>query len=73
MNSTKNYSTSQMKNRVPMVIALLILAGMIALNVAAPEPVLEPDSVYPMANSQISWEQTYHAGAWSGEDLGVGL
>ena len=65
MNSTKNYSTSQMKKRVPMFIALLILAGMIALNVAVPEPVLEPDSVHPMANSRISWNQTFHAGAWS--------
>ena len=51
-----------------MFIALLILAAMIALNVAVPEPVLEPDSVYPMANSRISWEQTFHAGAWSGAE-----
>ena len=71
MNSTKNYITSELKKRVPMFIALLILAGMIALNLAAPEPVLEPDSVHPFANAQISWEQTYHAGAWSGVDLGV--
>jgi hypothetical protein len=48
-----------------MLIALLILAAMIALNVAVPEPVLEPDSVYPMANSRISWEQTFRTGAWS--------
>ena len=68
MNSTKNYITSELKKRVPMFIALLILAGMIALNVAVPEPVLEPDSVYPMANSRISWEQTFHAGAWSGAE-----
>ena len=65
MNSTKNYITSEIKKRVLMFIALLILAAMIALNVAVPEPVLEPDSVYPMVNSRISWEQTFHAGAWS--------
>lgn len=23
------------------------------------------DSEHPMANSRISWEQTFHAGAWS--------
>ena len=23
------------------------------------------DACYPMANSRISWEQTFHAGAWS--------
>ena len=47
-----------------MFIALLILAGMIALNVAVPEPVLEPDSVYPFVNSKISWEQTFYEGPW---------
>lgn len=51
-----------------MFIALLILAGMIALNVAVPEPKQEPDSVHPMANSRINWEQTFHAGAWSGAE-----
>lgn len=65
MNSTKNYITSELKKRVPMFIALLILAGMIALNVAVPEPMLEPDSVHPFVNTRISWEQTFHAGAWS--------
>jgi hypothetical protein len=65
MNSTKNYITSEIKKRVLMFIALLILAAMIALNVAVPEPVLEPDSVYPMVNSRISWEQTFNSGAWS--------
>ena len=48
-----------------MIISLLVLAGMIALNLAAPEPVLEPDSVHPFVNTRISWEQTFHAGAWS--------
>jgi hypothetical protein len=69
MKNPSNYSiTFELKKRVPMFIALLILAAMIALNVAVPEPVLEPDSVYPMANSRISWEQTFHAGAWSGAE-----
>lgn len=68
MNSTKYCITSQIKKRVPVIISLLVLAGMIALNVAVPEPVLEPDIVYPMANSRISWEQTFHAGAWSGAE-----
>lgn len=47
-----------------MFIALLILAGMIALNVAVPEPVLEPDSVHPFVNSKISWNQTFYEGPW---------
>ena len=65
MKNPSNYSiTSELKKRVPMLIALLILAGMIALNVAVPEPVLEPDSVYPFVNSKISWNQTFYEGPW---------
>ena len=67
MNSTKNSITSQMKKRVPMFIALLILAGMIALNMAVPEPVTEPDIVHTFVNTQISWEQTFYEGPW-GDD-----
>ena len=65
---SNNSITFELKKRVPMFIALLILAAMIALNVAVPEPVLEPDSVYPMSNSRISWVQTFRAGAWSGAE-----
>ena len=67
MNNHKNYITSELKKRVPMIVVLLILAGMIALNVAVPEPVIEPDSVYPFVNSKISWEQTFYEGPW-GDD-----
>lgn len=67
-NPSKHSTTNLNKKRVPVIISLLLLAGMIWLNVAVPEPVLEPDSVYPMANSRISWEQTFHAGAWSGAE-----
>ncbi|MBR3332744.1 MAG: hypothetical protein IKG23_00470 [Clostridia bacterium] len=64
MNSTRKYITSELKKRMPMFIALLILAGMIALNVAVPEPKSEPDSVHPFVNTQISWEQTFYEGPW---------
>ena len=47
-----------------MFVALLILAGMIALNVAVPEPKSEPDSVHPFVNTRISWEQTFYEGPW---------
>ena len=53
-----------MKKRLPMIMALAVLAGMIALNIAVKEPELEPDAVYPMANARISWEQTFYGGAW---------
>lgn len=54
-----------MKKRIPMMLAMALLAGMIALNVCVKEPVLEPDVTHPMANVGISWEQTFHSGAWS--------
>lgn len=25
----------------------------------------KPDAVYPMANAHITWEQTFHGGAWN--------
>ena len=25
----------------------------------------KPDAIYPMANAHISWEQTFHGGAWN--------
>lgn len=54
-----------MKKRIPMFAALALLAGMIALNVYVKTPELEPDMTHPMANARISWEQTFHSGAWS--------
>lgn len=56
-----------MKKRIPMFLAIALLAGMIALNMAVKEPELEPDGVFPMANAKISWEQTFHSGAWRSE------
>ena len=53
-----------MKKRIPMIMAMAILAGMIALNICVPEPVMEPDRTYPMANARISWLQTFYGGAW---------
>ena len=26
---------------------------------------LKPDAVYPMANTNISWEQTFYSGGWT--------
>ena len=57
-----------MKKRIPMLIAMAVLAGMIVLNAAVKAPELEPDAVHPMANARISWEQSYHSGAWNGAE-----
>ena len=59
------------KEKTFMFFAIFAALAMLAINLAVPEPKSEPDSVHPFVNTQISWEQTYHAGAWSGVDLGV--
>ena len=65
MNNPSRHSTiSELKKRVPMLIAIMILAGAVALNVFIPEPVLSPDTVHPMANARISWQQTFYCGPW---------
>ena len=56
-----------MKKRIPMIMALALLAGMIALNVCVKEPEPEADGVFPMANSKVSWLQTNYPGAWNSD------
>jgi len=51
-----------------MVIALMILAGAVALNVAVKVPEKEPDVSYPMANAHVDWQQTFFSGAWGGAE-----
>lgn len=67
-NPSEHSTTNEIKKRVPMILSLLILAGMILLNVCVREPVTEPDSVHPMANAAVSWSQTFHSGAWGGAE-----
>lgn len=63
-NLSKHSITNEIKKRVPLILSLLALAGMIALNAAVKAPELEPDSVHPMANASVSWSQSFHAGSW---------
>lgn len=71
MNKNHKYIiTKERKGQIIFVIAILlaIIAGLvwagIENNNQAPE---WPAAVttHPMANAHISWEQTYHSGAWS--------
>ena len=69
MNNSTNHSiTNEMKKRVPVIISLVVLAGMIAVNLAVKAPAVEPDTVHPMANAAISWDQSFHGGAWGGAE-----
>lgn len=54
----------KMKKRIPMFIALLLLATMVIISAVVPEPVTH-DVEYPIANAEISWEQSFHSGAWN--------
>ena len=61
----KDCTTNELKKRIPMILAIMLLAVMVALNVCVKEPELEPDGVFPMANAHVSWEQTYFSGGWT--------
>ena len=61
---TNHYITSEIKKRVPMMIAIFAALAMLVLNMAIKEPAVRPDSVHPMANANVAWEQTFHAGSW---------
>lgn len=47
-----------------MLIALLILAGTIWLNLSDIGRQQTWDVEIPMTNTHITWIQTFHAGAW---------
>lgn len=53
-----------MTQKVVMAIAILTVVAMTALNIFIPEPVLEPDSVHPMANANVSWLESFHSGGF---------
>ena len=53
-----------MKKRIPMFIAMVLLAAMVIISAVVPEPEEKHDVEYPMANAAISWEQTFYCGAW---------
>lgn len=69
MKSYKKYNTYEKERKVFALVMLIILLALIALAVLTAcgvfdEAVWKPDVSYPMANTNISWEQTYHPGAW---------
>lgn len=70
MKSYKKYNTYEKERKVFALVMLIILLALIVLAVltacgAFDQAVWKPDVSYPMANAKISWEQTYHPGAWA--------
>ena len=48
-----------------LLILLAIVIGLIWNAVEIDRQSVKPDVVYPITNAQISWEQTFHGGAWN--------
>ena len=67
------YSSIEKENRIfaavmLLIIILILAAGVLELcGVFDNENVWEPTEVYPMANANISWEQSFHPGGWGNE------
>lgn len=65
MEGRKEEGSMNMKKRIPMFIAMALLAAMVIISAVVPEPEEKHDVEYPMANAAISWEQTFYSGAWN--------
>ena len=63
-NPSRHSTTNEIKKRVPMLIAIFAALAMLTINLAVKEPEIEPDTVHPMANARISWQQTFYCGSW---------
>ena len=62
------YSTHKGEKIVLAVVitALLAMIGAwIALEKAEAQKGWQPEGSYPMVNANISWQQTFHSGAWN--------
>ena len=47
------------------VLGLLVVFTVEVVKLFYPPVTWEATEVYPMANAHITWDQTYHSGAWS--------
>ena len=68
MNKNHKYIITKERKGQIIFIVLIILAVAIGLlwnELEQTEVQTKPDVSYPMTNVNISWEQTFHSGAWS--------
>ena len=49
---------------ITLAALILVIAGLVMLN-RAEDSRQNWDTVHPMVNTNVSWRQTYRAGAWS--------
>ena len=52
---------------VTLAVLMVVISGLIVLN-RAEDNRQTWDTEHPMVNTNVSWDQTYHAGAWSGAE-----
>ena len=65
-----NYNTTDKEKKVFVVIMAFIVLMILALIVLElcgmfDEPLWKPDAVFPMANANVSWLQSFYGGAMS--------
>ena len=68
MKSNKNkYIRTEQKGQIIFIIFILlaVAAGLIWGAIEEDNKAIKPDKVFPMANAHISWQQTFHGGAWN--------
>ena len=68
MNKNHKYIiTKEQKGQIIFIVLILLAVaiGLLWNTLEQTEVQKKPDVSYPMANANISWEQTFHSGAWS--------
>ena len=66
-NHKYKYIKPEQKGQIIFIIFIIlaIMAGLIWSVIEEDQKILKPDVTYPMANAHISWNQTFHGGAWN--------
>ena len=68
MNKNHKYIiTKEGKGQIIFIVLILLAVaiGLLWNTLEQTEVQTKPDVSYPMTNVNISWEQTFHSGAWS--------
>ena len=61
------YIKKETKGQIIFIVLILLAVaiGLLWNTLEQNEVQTKPDVSYPMTNVNISWEQTFHSGAWS--------
>ena len=68
MNKNHKYiNTKERKGQIIFIVMIMLAVaiGLLWNTLEQNEVQTKPDVSYPMTNVNISWEQTFHSGAWS--------